>query len=90
MSYALAFAPDAYSQWRALDPNLQERVLDTADEVADNPQQSTAEEMLRDFLAPGAGVDHYVFVRLVIDHPRHLVVVTGVIHYPRPRRGPAA
>ena len=41
MSYALDFAPDAYSQWR----------------------------------------------ELVLDRQRPLVIVTGVIHLPRPPRG---
>jgi hypothetical protein len=27
MSYAIVIAPDAYSQWRALDPMLQELTL---------------------------------------------------------------
>ncbi len=85
MSYALDFAPDEHSKWRELDAELQERVLDVADQVADNPPPPPVEELIRDFVQEGPAVDHLVFVRVVLDHRRRRVVVTGVVDLPHPR-----
>ena len=70
MSYALDFAPDAYSQWRELEPDLQELALDEADRVADNPPPPPVGEVVRDVVRRGKGADDYVFVRLVLDRQR--------------------
>jgi hypothetical protein len=78
MSYALDFAPDAYSQWRELEAELQELALDEADRVADNPPPPPVQEMVRDVVRRGTVLDDYIFVRLVLDRQRRLVVVTGV------------
>ena len=86
MSYALDFAPDAYSQWRELEPHLQELALDEADRTADNPPPPPVQEIVRDVVRRGAVLDDYIFVRLVIDRKRQAVIVTGVIHVPRPAR----
>ena len=53
MSYALDFAPDAYSQWRELEPQLQELALDEADRAADNPPPPPVQEMVRDVVRRG-------------------------------------
>jgi hypothetical protein len=86
MSYALDFAPDAYSQWRELEPQLQELALDEADRTADSPPPPPVQEIVRDAVRRGTVLDDYIFVRLVLDHKRQVVTVTGVIHLPRPSR----
>jgi hypothetical protein len=49
MSYAIVIAPDAYSQWRALDPVLQELTLDELDAIAANPPTPPDDDVVRDF-----------------------------------------
>lgn len=80
MSYALAFAPDARSQWRELEPALQELALDEMDAIAGNPPPPPLVEVVRDAVRrTPAGAD-YVFIRAVLDHTRRQVIVTGVVH----------
>jgi hypothetical protein len=79
MSFVPGFAPDALSQWRELDFDLQELVLDEVDKLAnDPPARDTAIIDLAHDLPTGR---HYLFIQLLIDHPRGRVVVIGVGHH---------
>ena len=83
MSYALAFAPDAQSQWLELDVRLQELALDEADDMASHPP-ATSSVFTRDLALDEAGVRHYVFLRLAVERSRSTVTVIGVGHVSRP------
>ena len=87
MSFAPAFAPDAESEWRALDFELQELVLDEVDRLAGNPPPTPRGTILHDLVHDEAGVRHYVFLRLVVDRSGGTITVIGVVHYARPIQG---
>lgn len=88
MSYALAFAPDARTQWQELDPWLQELVLDEADLVASAPPvQSTV--VYRDVVRTETGQRHYLFLRFTIDDIRKCVTMIGVAHFIKPENPPS-
>lgn len=48
MSFVPAFAPDAQSQWRDLDIQLQELVLDEMETLASNPPAPPTSMAYRD------------------------------------------
>jgi len=83
MSYALAFAPDAKSQWLELDLRLQELALDEVEDMASHPSE-TSNVLTRDIAIDEAGVRHYLFLRLVIDRSRSTVTVIGLQYLSRP------
>jgi hypothetical protein len=65
---------------------VQELALDEADRTADNPLPPPVQEVVRDVVRRGTVLDDCIFVRLVLDRQRQVVIVTGVIHLPRPAR----
>jgi hypothetical protein len=68
VSYALTIAGDALADLRALEPWLQEEVLDELELLADDP-------LLAETLPPG--IDSiYSFIRTTANGARHHVVVT--------------
>ena len=76
MSLTPGFAPDAKSQWQALDFEIQEIVLDEIERVASNPPPDG--EYVLDPVREVAGVRLYVFVRVIVDRGRGTVTVVGV------------
>lgn len=81
MNFVPGFAPDAFGQWRALDFEAQERVLDELEYlVADVPQ---GHEHLVDVVWDSAGIRHYLFLRLMIDRERYRIVAIGVGYWKR-------
>jgi hypothetical protein len=81
MSFVPGFAPDALSQWRALDFELQELVLDELERLAINPPHTT--EQVIDVVRDAADVRHYIFLHVLVDHQRERVVAVGVGHHAR-------
>ena len=79
MSYALAFAPDAGTQWQELDLWLQELALDEADSVASAPPP-TSEVIYRDILHTQGNERHYLFLRLTVDHDKEQITLIGLAH----------
>ena len=78
MSFTPAFAPDARSQWGALDFELQELVLDAMEQIAHHPP--TTVEHFVDVVHVIGNVRHTLFLRLLVDQPRKQVVAIGVGH----------
>ena len=77
MSLTPAFAPDAKSQWRELDIELQELVLDELENVARHPPK-TQGEVRRDAFRESSNQKHYLFIRFVVD--RSTVTLVGIHH----------
>jgi hypothetical protein len=82
MSYALAFAPDARTQWQELDLWLQELALDDADAMASAPPP-TSEVVYRDMLHTKGNERHYLFLRFTVDHDKKQVTLIGLAHLVR-------
>ena len=80
MSYAIVIAPDAHSQWRALDAMLQELTLDELEKIAADPPPPPDDDVVRDF----AHDTWVVFLRFCIDRRRRKVVLTGVVNVQQP------
>ena len=64
MSYTPGFAPDAQSQWQALEPRFQEIVLDKLDELAISPPAGT--EQVIDAAVEEGALRHYLFLHALI------------------------
>jgi hypothetical protein len=84
MSYVPGFAPDGQADWRELDVDLQERVLDEVDRIAASPPSSPAASLLTDIVVERSGAKHYVWIRYVVNHTAMSVTVIGITHYVRP------
>ena len=82
MSFAPGFAPDGLAQWRALDFELQELVLDEVERLAIDPPGGV--EHVADVVVDVIGMRHYLFVHVLVDRPRQQVIVVGVGHHARP------
>lgn len=82
MSFIPGFAPDAISQWIALDFELQELVLDEIDRLAATPPDGP--EHFADLVHMGVELRHYLFIHLIVDVSRRRIVVVGVGHHQRP------
>jgi hypothetical protein len=82
MSFTPAFAPDARSQWGALDFEFQEIVLDELDRLALDPPEHG--EHIIDVVVEAGGFRHYLFLRVSVDHPQAMVTVIGVGYFARP------
>jgi len=85
MSFELEIAPDARSQWRELEVELQELVLDELDRRA--AEVLPPGPVLVDFTHQRAGVKHYVFLSMLVG--RGVLTVLGVSHFARPIDPPA-
>jgi hypothetical protein len=83
MSYAPVFAPDAQSQWRALDIQFQEIALDELERLCHAPPDGP--EHISDFIIDEGPVRHYVFVHVTVDPGRRVLTVVGVGYCTRPR-----
>lgn len=84
MSFVAGFAPDAKSQWRALDVELQELVLDELDRLAANPPTTPRTVILSDLVQNKAGIRDYVFLRCTIDRAAEQISVIGIVQHSRP------
>lgn len=80
MSFVPEFAADTKSQWRDLDPMLQELVLDELERIVAQPPGPQAVVLRRDFSDEVGDVRHHVFLRCVIDHSSQRVTVVGLVH----------
>src|SRR5438045_8962961 len=77
MSFVPGFAPDALSQWRELDFELQELVLDELERLAADPPAAGSADVV-DVVREVAGLRHYVFVRFAVDRARQRLIIVGV------------
>ena len=82
MSYVLDVTPDADAEWRALDVELQEMVLDELDSVAQDPPMDETTRIL-DFVHDRAGQRHYVFIDISFNHTARRIIVSNVVHHVR-------
>jgi hypothetical protein len=62
MSFSLEFAPDTELQWRELDLELQELILDEMENLAANPPSASKYYAYRDFVHDAGGMRHDVFL----------------------------
>jgi hypothetical protein len=81
MSYVPDYAPDADSQWRALDIRFQEMVLDVLDRLCLSPPKQS--EHVADAVLEEGSIRHIIFVHVTIDHRRQIVTLVGVGHCAR-------
>jgi hypothetical protein len=81
MSLTPAFAVDANLQWRDLDAERQEIVLDLLDRLTSNPPANG--EHVVDDVRQEQGILHYVFVHVLVDRQRNSLTVMGVGHTTR-------
>jgi hypothetical protein len=85
MSFVPEFAPDAKSQWRELEVELQELVLDEMERLATNSPAAASNTIIyRDVTYLDRTQKHYVFLRAVVERDRAAVVVIGIAHIARP------
>ena len=87
MSFVPEFAPDALSQWRELDPELQEVVLDSIEALLANPPPPPTVRMYHDVYHEDDRGRHYIFVRVLVDRIRERITIAGVVDYLRPPSG---
>ena len=85
MSYVPGFAPDGKADWRELDTELQEWVLDEMDRLAADPPPPPATSFLTDFVRETSNVKHYVWIRYIVNRVARTLTVTGITHYARQR-----
>ena len=85
MSFVPEFAPDAESQWRELEPLLQELVLDGIESLLSNPPAPPVIAVYHDVYHADAQGEHYIFIRVIIDRSLQKLTVAGVAHHFRPR-----
>ena len=83
MSFTPVFAPDARSQWRALDIRFQEVALDEVERLCQLPPAGP--EHVSDAIIEEGTVRHFVFVHVTVDAARHVLTVIGVGYCTRPR-----
>lgn len=76
MSLVPGFAPDAMSQWKGLEFELQERVLDEVEAIA--LSRPRVGEHIIDFVHLDANGMHYVFLRIYVDANVNRLSVIGV------------
>jgi hypothetical protein len=84
MSFVPGFAPDAQSQWRELDTELQELVLDEMERLVANPPRSSAPVVYSDLFHATKQARHYIFLRSTVDHLRRKVTIIGIVHVEKP------
>ena len=83
MSLTPAFAPDAFSQWRALDIEFQEVVLDEVERLCLSPPETV--EHVSDVVIDRGAARHFLFVHVITDAPRRVLTTVGVGYCVRPR-----
>lgn len=81
MSFVPEFAPDARSQWRELEPALQELVLDEIERLVASASTTRRREFYHDLRHERQGTTDYVFLRIHVDRVRRVLTVAGVVHY---------
>lgn len=81
MNLTPVFAPDAKSQWRELDVELQEMVLDEMEKLAAQPQFSLRPTLTADFVITRQSERHFVFLQYIVERRARRLVVTGVHHF---------
>jgi hypothetical protein len=82
MSYIPGYAPDANSQWRAMEPRFQELVLDELERLCLSPPNNV--DYVSEVLLQEGSTRHFVFVHVTVDHARRKVTLVGVAHCTRP------
>jgi len=90
MSFTPDFVPDAKSQWRELDVELQEIVLDELEKLASNPPPDVGGLIEHDFAHDRGGIRHYIFLRMVIDRRARTLRVIGIVQLTKPLPGQAS
>jgi len=83
MSFAPGFAPDGQADWRALETELQEQVLDAMDRIAANPPPPPATVFLGDFVWEASDAKHYVWIRYIVNRTAQTITVIGITDYAR-------
>ena len=88
MSFAIALAKDAAQSFAQLNVQLQERVLDEFEAVANAadsvPRLTLPLSGLHDIRVEIDNVLHYVFLTLEYDRHKRLLTVLKLAHYSRP------
>ena len=90
MNWGLSIARDAIADLQALDPWLQEEVLDEVDRLCANPPRprpgSPDPEIIHDFERTSAGVRHVVFIRIRRRDTTSTLSVLSIVDVIRPPR----
>jgi hypothetical protein len=89
VSYGLRIARDAIEDLRMLQPWLQEEVLDELELLAADPSRLRVDvdgRAAHDFERVDGGIRHVVFLRVLRDDPRTLLILLGLGMYARPER----
>ncbi|HET6250691.1 MAG TPA: hypothetical protein VFE47_23585 [Tepidisphaeraceae bacterium] len=82
MALTPEFAPDAESQWLALDVELQELTLDEIEVLLHRPLASTT-LLYHDFVHDADGVRHYVFLEALVSSANQKLTIIGVNYLTR-------
>jgi hypothetical protein len=88
VSYAWRIAGDALADLAELEPWLQEDVLDEVERVAAAPSAIQADAdgfAAREVIRAAEGKTHVVFIRMLRDDSRRLVIVLGLSDQSRAR-----
>jgi len=78
MSLTPGFAPDALSQWKGLEFDLQERVLDEVEALVLRDLKEG--EHIIDFVQNSSAGLHYIFLRTYVNRTTTRLSVIGVGH----------
>jgi hypothetical protein len=88
VSWGLSIARDAIVDLQALDPWLQEEVLDEVDGLCAHPPRPRGglvdAEFVHDFERTSAGVRHVVFIRVRRDETTSTLSVLSIVDVVRP------
>jgi hypothetical protein len=83
MDFLPEFAPDAKSQWHALDPILQELVWDEMERLVHSPPAPPKREFYHDVIHDDRDARHYIFLNIQVDRVHGKITCAGVIHHVR-------
>ena len=85
--YAPKFSDRPSAEWHALEPWLQEEVLDEVDRLLESlpapsvSQRLNPEEVVYDSARTAAGVQHYLFITTTLDVGARVMWVVRVGHH---------
>ena len=83
MTFTPVFAPDAHSQWRALEIEFQEAVLDKLDRLCQSPPDVS--EHISDIVIEQGAARHFLFFHFLSEPFRRFVTLVGIGYCTRPR-----